>query len=80
MPEPGLHQGIISLPGVDCWLLRAPAQRLQSTGQVVGMVAHPKGYQNHRTDAPECPSIRLKASLESAFVEDGQHALPLLNV
>jgi hypothetical protein len=79
MHKPGPHQGIISFPGVDCRLLRAPAQRLQSTGQVVGMVAHAKGHQNHRTDAQECPPIRLKASFESASVEDCQHALPLRN-
>jgi hypothetical protein len=79
MHKPGPHQGIISFPGVDCRLLRAPAQSLQPTGQVVGMVAHPKGHQDHRPDAPERPPIRVKASFESAFVEDGQHALPLLN-
>jgi hypothetical protein len=80
MREPGLHQGIIPLPGIDRGVLRAPSQRLQSTGQVVWMVAHPEGHQNHRTDAQECPPICLKAGLESAGLEDRQHALPLLNV
>ena len=79
MREPGPHQGIIPFPSIDCWLLRAPSQCPQSTGQVVRMVAHPKGHQNDRTDAQERPPVRLKASLESAFVEDRQHALPLLN-
>jgi hypothetical protein len=80
MREPGLYQGIIPFPSVDGWVLRAPAQRPQSAGQVVGMVAHPKGHQNHRADAQERPPIRVKASLESAFLEDRQHALPLLSV
>jgi hypothetical protein len=43
------------------------------------MVAHPEGHQNHRTDAQERPPIGVKASLESAVLEDRQHALPLLN-
>jgi hypothetical protein len=43
------------------------------------MVAHPEGHQNDRTGAQEGPPIRLKAGLESAFFEDRQHALPLLN-
>jgi hypothetical protein len=80
MHEPGLHQGIIPLPGIDGGVLRAPSQGLQSTRQVMRMVAHPEGHQNHRTDAQERPPIRLKASLESAVLEDRQHALPLLNV
>jgi|Tabmets5t2r1_1033131.scaffolds.fasta_scaffold137883_1 hypothetical protein len=79
MREPGPYQGIIPFPSIDCWLLRAPSQRLQATGQVVCMVAHPEGHQNNRTDAQEGPSIRLKTGLESAFFEDRQHALPLLN-
>ena len=51
MHEPGLHQSLILFPGIDGWLLRTPSQRLQSPGQVVRMVTHPKGYQNHRPDA-----------------------------
>jgi hypothetical protein len=43
------------------------------------MVAHPKRHQDHRTDAPERPPIRVKASFQSTFCEDRQHALPLLN-
>ena len=78
MCEPGLHQGFIPFPRIDRWLLRAPSQRLQPTGQVVRMVAHPKGHQNHRTDAQERPPLRVKASFESTFLEDRQHALPLL--
>lgn len=80
MRAPRPPQDIIPFPSIDRWLLRAPSQCLQSTGQVVRMVARPKGHQHHRTDAPEGPPIRLKASLESAFFEDRQHALPLLNV
>jgi hypothetical protein len=80
MREPGLHQGIVPLPGVDRRVLRAPSQRLQATGQVVWMVMHPEGHQNHRTDAQERPPICLKASLESAVLEDRQHTLPLRNV
>ena len=44
------------------------------------MVAHPEGHQHHRTEAQERPPICLKARLESAVLEDRQHALPLLNV
>jgi hypothetical protein len=43
------------------------------------MGAHPEGHQNHRTDAQEGPPIRLNTGPESAFFEDRQHALPLLN-
>jgi hypothetical protein len=43
------------------------------------MVAHPKGHQNHRTDAQERPPFRVKARLEGPFCEDRQHALPLLS-
>ena len=43
------------------------------------MVAHPKRHQNHRTDAPERPPIRVKARLQRPFFESRQHALPLLN-
>ena len=43
------------------------------------MVAHPEGHQNARTDAPEGPPLRLKTGLESALLEDRQHALPLRN-
>jgi hypothetical protein len=80
MPEPGLHQGIISLPGIDGGVLRAPSQCLQSTRQVMRMVAHPEGHQNHCMDAQERPPLRLKASLESAVPEDRQSVLPLHNV
>ncbi len=79
MREPGPHQGIIPFPSIDRWLLRTPSQRPQPPGQIVRMVAHPKRHQNHRTDAQERPPIRVKTSLESAFVEDRQHALPRLN-
>jgi hypothetical protein len=79
MREPGPYQGIIPFPSRDGWLLRAPSQRLQSTGQVVRMVPHPEDHQNDRTDAQEGPPICLKAGLESAFFEDRQHTLPLLN-
>jgi hypothetical protein len=44
------------------------------------MVVHPEGHQNPRPDAQECPPIRLNASLESAFLENRQYALPLLDV
>jgi hypothetical protein len=43
------------------------------------MIAHPKRHQNHRTDAPERPPIRVKASVQRPSPEDRQHALPLLN-
>jgi hypothetical protein len=79
MREPGPYQGLIPFPSIDRWLLRTPSQGLQSTGQVVRMVAHPEGHQHDRTDAQEGPPIRLKTGLESAFFEDRQHALPLLN-
>jgi hypothetical protein len=79
MREPGPHQGIIPFPSIDRWLLRTPSQRPQPPGQIVRMVAHPERHQNHRTDAQERPPIRVKTSLESAFVEDRQHALPRLN-
>ena len=80
MREPGLHQSVISFASIDRWLLRTPAQCLQPTSQVERMVAHPKRHQKHRTDAQERPPIRVKTSLESAFLEDRQHALPLRNV
>lgn len=77
MCEPGLHQSVISFPRIDRGLLRTPSQRLQPTGQVVRMVAHPKRHQNHRTDAQERPPIRVKAGFQRPFFEDRQHALPL---
>ena len=80
MREPSPHQGLIPFPSIDRGLLRTPSQRLQPPGQIMSMVAHTKRHQNHRTDAPERPPIRVKTSLESAFVEDRQHALPRLNV
>lgn len=80
MHEPGLHQGSISLPGIDRGVLRAPSQRLQSTRQVMRMVVHPEGHQHHRTDAQERPPIGVKASLEGAVLEDREHALPLFYV
>jgi hypothetical protein len=70
MHEPGLHQGSISLPGRDRGVLRAPSQRLQSTRQVMRMVVHPEGHQNHRTEAQERPTVGVKASLEGAVLED----------
>lgn len=79
MREPGLYQSVISFPRIDRWLLRTPSQRLQSTGQVVRMVAHSQRHQNHRTDAQERPPIRVKSGFQSPFFEDGQHALPLLS-
>jgi hypothetical protein len=78
MREPGPHQGVIPFPGIDRWLLRAPAQRLQPSGQVVCMVAHPERDQNHRPDTLERPPIGVKASLEGPLFEDCQYALPLL--
>ena len=80
MREPGLHQGIVPFPGIDRRLLRAPSQRLQSTGQVVRMVAHPKGHQNDRTNAQERPPIGVKARVQGSCLEDGQYTLPLLTV
>ena len=79
MREPGLRQSAISFPSIDGWLLPTPAQRLQSTGQVVRMVAHSKRHQNHRADAQERPSIRVKAGFQRPFFEDREHALPLLS-
>jgi hypothetical protein len=79
MREPSLHQGVIPFPSINRWLLRTPSQRLQPSGQVVRMVVHPKGHQNHRTDAQERPSIGVKASLEGPLFENYQHTLPLLN-
>jgi hypothetical protein len=43
------------------------------------MVAHSKRHQHYRTDAPERPPIRVKASLQRPFFEDREHALPLLS-
>ena len=77
MREPGLHQSVISLPSIDRWLLRTPAQCLQPTGQVVRMVAHPKRHQNYRTDALERPPIRVKAGFQRPVFEDREQALPL---
>ncbi len=77
MREPGPHQGVIPFPRIDRWLLWAPSQGLQPTGQVVRMIAHPKGHQNHGADAQERPPLRVEASFESTFVEDRQHVLPL---
>jgi hypothetical protein len=77
MREPGLHQGIVPFPSINRWLLRAPSQGLQPTGQVVRMIAHPKGHQNHCADAQERPLLRVEASFESTFFEDRQHVLPL---
>ena len=79
MREPSPHQGVIPFPSINRWLLRTPSQRLQPAGQVVRMVAHPKGHQKHRTDAQERPPIRVKASFQSPVFEDRQHALPLLS-
>ena len=79
MREPSLHQGVIPFPRRDRGVLRTPAQRLQPAGQVVRMVVHPKGHQNHRTDAPERQSIGVNASLEGPLCENYQHTWPLLN-
>jgi hypothetical protein len=43
------------------------------------MVMHTERDQNHRTDAPERPSIGVKASLEGPLFENYQHTLPRLN-
>jgi hypothetical protein len=79
MREPGPHQGVIPFPGTQGGLRRTPAEGFQPAGQVVGMVAHAKRHQNHRTDAPERPTIGVNTRLEGALLEDRQHALPLLS-
>jgi len=79
MREPRLHQGFISFPGIQGWLLRTPAEGFQSASQVVRVVAHAECHQDHRTDAQERPPIGVKARLEGALWEDHQHALPLPN-
>jgi hypothetical protein len=42
------------------------------------MVLHTARHQHHRTDAPERPSIGVKAGLEGPLFEDRQHTWPRL--
>jgi hypothetical protein len=79
MHEPRPHQRVIPFTGMQGWLLWTPAEGFQPTGQVMCMVAHAEGHENHRTDAQERPPIAVKARLEGPLLEDGQHALPLLH-
>jgi hypothetical protein len=79
MHEPRPHQSVIPFTGMQGWLLWTPAEGFQPAGQVMCVVAHAEGHENHRTDAQERPPIGVKARLEGSLLEDRQHALPLLH-
>ena len=79
MREPRPHQSVIPFTGMQGWLLWTPAEGFQPAGQVMCVVAHAEGHENHRTDAQERPPIGVKARLEGSLLEDCQHALPLPN-
>jgi hypothetical protein len=40
MRQPGLDQGVITLPGMDRWVLRTPAERFKAVRQIMGKHGH----------------------------------------
>jgi hypothetical protein len=78
MGQPGWDQGVITFPGIDRWVLRAPAEGFESAGQIMGMVPHTKFDQDQGANPAERPTLRLKACLQCAPAQHLPQALPLV--
>jgi hypothetical protein len=78
MHQPSLHQGVITLPRIDRRVLRTPAERFESVRKIMRVVCDPILHKNHRANATERPTIRVKAGLQSASTQHPQQLLPLL--
>lgn len=78
MRQPGLHQGVITLPNVDRWVLRTPAERVESVREMMRIVRDTKFNKNHGANVAERPTIRVKACLQRASTQHSQQLLPLL--
>jgi hypothetical protein len=77
LPQPGLDQGLITLPSVDRRVLRTPAERVEPVREIMRMVCDTKFNHNDGANPAERPSIRVKAGLQGASSQHLQQVLPL---
>jgi hypothetical protein len=78
MCQPGLDQGVITLPSRDRWVLRTPAACFEAARQIMCVVLNTKFDQNHGPNPAQRPTIRVKAGLQGASTQHPQQLLPLL--
>ncbi len=76
--EPGLDQGVIPFPRIDCRVLRTPAEPFEAAGQIMGMGLDATLDQDQGANPAERPTIRIKASLQGSPTQHLQQVLPLV--
>jgi hypothetical protein len=76
--QPGLDQGLITLPSVDRRVLRTPAERVEPTREIMRMVRDTTFHQNDGANPAERPPIGVKAGLPCASPQHVQQVLPRL--
>jgi hypothetical protein len=76
MPQPGLDQGLITFPGIHCWVWRTPAEGFEAASHVMGVVLDAKLDQHQGADSAERPSIRVEAGLQCSPSQNLQQVLP----
>jgi hypothetical protein len=78
MGEPGLDQGVITFPRIDCRVLWTPAEGFESARQIMGMVPDAKFDQDQGANPAERPTLRIKIYLERSPAQHLQQVLPLV--
>jgi hypothetical protein len=78
MRQPGLDQGVITLPSIDRRVLRTPAERVKAVRPIMGMVLDPEFDTDDGANAAKRPTIRVKAGLPCASAQQPQPQLPRL--
>ena len=76
--EPGFYQFVVALFGLNRRDLCTPPQRLETSGEVMGMVRHAELTENHPTNAIECPPVGIESRFEGSELKQLQKLLPLL--
>jgi hypothetical protein len=78
MGQPGLDQGVITLPRLDRRVLRTPAEGCESAGQIMGMVPNATCDQDQGANPVERPTLRSKACRQCSPAQHLQQVLPLV--
>jgi hypothetical protein len=64
MRQPSLDHGVITLPRIDRWVLRTPAEGAEAVREIMRMVCDTTFHQNDGANAAKRPTIRVKAGLQ----------------
>ncbi len=77
MGQPGVDQGVITFPRIDRRGMRAPAEGVESAGQIMGMGPNATCDQDQGANPAERPTLRIKACLQCSPAQHLQQVLPL---